>query len=292
MPVAGDGVGTRERSRPGSGLKPGEPVTRGMPGPHTAARSGNRRAATASPYPCGSALVPLAATTAATCSPRYLAAATTSPSGGAGCGRRRGIRVAPGREDRPASSRIPATFTCRQPPASRGQLRQPPTPRSGPPAAAADGRGSTSQHDRVHRQPGETVLRARRPPPGQVGRGPGGDQRGDRHGRGLGWQAAPAQPESVRRVNRWMVLEVTHGHSLLRPGARIGVWAATKLATDAGGWRQVNRAGHPMMWPIFWPGDTDFSNPANSRHRPRTSRRQPGTSVSRSPRWWRPAAPC
>jgi hypothetical protein len=44
------------------------------------------------------------------------------------------------------------------------------------------------------------------------------------------------------------------------------VWCATKLATDAGGWRQVNRFGHPMMWPIFWPDDTDFSNPANTRH--------------------------
>ena len=32
------------------------------------------------------------------------------------------------------------------------------------------------------------------------------------------------------------------------------------------GWRQINRAGHPMMWPIFWPDDTDFSNPANTRH--------------------------
>ena len=44
------------------------------------------------------------------------------------------------------------------------------------------------------------------------------------------------------------------------------VWAATKLATHAGGWRQINRAGHPMMWPIFWPNDTDFTNPANTRH--------------------------
>ena len=44
------------------------------------------------------------------------------------------------------------------------------------------------------------------------------------------------------------------------------MWAATKLATDAGGWRQINRAGHPMMWPIFWPDDTDFTNPANTRH--------------------------
>ena len=47
-----------------------------------------------------------------------------------------------------------------------------------------------------------------------------------------------------------IVLEVSHQHPQLRPGARTGVWCATKLATDAGGWRQINRAGHPMMWPI------------------------------------------
>jgi hypothetical protein len=63
-----------------------------------------------------------------------------------------------------------------------------------------------------------------------------------------------------------IVLEIPHADSLLRPGARTGVWAATKLATDAGGWRQINRAGHAMMWPIFWPTDTDFTNPANARH--------------------------
>jgi hypothetical protein len=63
-----------------------------------------------------------------------------------------------------------------------------------------------------------------------------------------------------------IVLEISHAHPQLRPGARVGVWAATKLATDVGGWRQINRAGHPMMWPIFWPNDTDFSNPANTRH--------------------------
>ena len=63
-----------------------------------------------------------------------------------------------------------------------------------------------------------------------------------------------------------IVLEVSHRDPQLRPGARIGVWAATKLATDAGGWRQVNRGGHPMMWPIFWPDDTRFDNPASTRH--------------------------
>jgi Domain of unknown function (DUF4331) len=63
-----------------------------------------------------------------------------------------------------------------------------------------------------------------------------------------------------------IVLEISHQHRQLRPGARTGVWSATKLATDAGGWRQINRAGHPMMWPIFWPNDTEFANPANVRH--------------------------
>ena len=63
-----------------------------------------------------------------------------------------------------------------------------------------------------------------------------------------------------------IVLEVPHTHPVLRPGARIGVWTATKLATDAGGWRQINRAGHPMMWPIFWATDTEFTDPANTRH--------------------------
>jgi hypothetical protein len=63
-----------------------------------------------------------------------------------------------------------------------------------------------------------------------------------------------------------IVLEVSHQHPQLRPGARTGVWCATKLATDTGGWRPINRFGHPMMWPIFWPNDTDFSDPANTRH--------------------------
>jgi len=48
-----------------------------------------------------------------------------------------------------------------------------------------------------------------------------------------------------------IVLEIPHGDAELRPGRAIGVWAAAKLATDAGGWRQVNRAGIPMMWPLF-----------------------------------------
>jgi Domain of unknown function (DUF4331) len=81
-----------------------------------------------------------------------------------------------------------------------------------------------------------------------------------------GWQPENAQNSFADTTVDSIVLEVSHQHPRLPPGARIGVWCATKLATDAGGWRQINRAGHPMMWPIFWPDDTDFSDPSNTLH--------------------------
>jgi hypothetical protein len=80
------------------------------------------------------------------------------------------------------------------------------------------------------------------------------------------WHPEDAQNSFTGTTVQAIALEVQYSHPQLRPGARAGVWCATKLATDSGGWRQVNRAGHPMMWPIFWPDDTQFSNPANSRH--------------------------
>ncbi len=80
------------------------------------------------------------------------------------------------------------------------------------------------------------------------------------------WRPDKAQNSFAGTSVESIVLEVSHQHPQVRPGTRIGAWCATKLATDAGGWRQINRAGHPMMWPIFWPGDTDFSSPANTCH--------------------------
>ena len=80
------------------------------------------------------------------------------------------------------------------------------------------------------------------------------------------WRPAAAQNSFAGTTVESIVLEVSHQHPVLRPGARTGVWCATRLATDAGGWQQVNRAGHPMMWPIFWPDDTRFTYPANTRH--------------------------
>ncbi|WP_230689439.1 DUF4331 family protein [Catellatospora paridis] len=80
------------------------------------------------------------------------------------------------------------------------------------------------------------------------------------------WDPKQAKNSFANTTVQAIVVEVSHEHPILRPGAQVGVWCSTKLATDAGGWRQINRAGHPMMWPIFWPTDTDFSNPANDRH--------------------------
>ena len=81
-----------------------------------------------------------------------------------------------------------------------------------------------------------------------------------------GWRPEKAQNSFANTTVDTIVLEVSHQHPQLRPGAHIGVWCATKLATDSGGWRQINRTGHPMMWPIFWPDDVQFTNPANTRH--------------------------
>lgn len=81
-----------------------------------------------------------------------------------------------------------------------------------------------------------------------------------------GWDPARAQNNFAGTTVETIVIEVSHRHPRLRPGAEIGVWCVTHLATDAGGWRQINRGGHPMIWPIFWPDDVKFDNPANTRH--------------------------
>lgn len=49
-----------------------------------------------------------------------------------------------------------------------------------------------------------------------------------------------------------IVLEVPDAE--LAPRAaddRVGVWAVASLATDAGGWRSINRVGLPMIHPLF-----------------------------------------
>jgi hypothetical protein len=62
-----------------------------------------------------------------------------------------------------------------------------------------------------------------------------------------------------------IVLEVPHTDEILQPGRQVGVWSAAKLATDAGGWQQVNRQGLPMIWPIFRDAASDEASTANGR---------------------------
>jgi hypothetical protein len=46
----------------------------------------------------------------------------------------------------------------------------------------------------------------------------------------------------------------------------IRVWSASRLATDAGGWRQIGRAGLPMIWPVFRDADSETASQANETH--------------------------
>lgn len=73
------------------------------------------------------------------------------------------------------------------------------------------------------------------------------------------WTAAAASSTFAGSRVSAVVLEVPSSDAELRPGRDIAVWNSARLATDAGGWRQVNRAGIPMVWPLFraYGGDDD-----------------------------------
>ncbi len=45
---------------------------------------------------------------------------------------------------------------------------------------------------------------------------------------------------------------------------RVGVWAVATLATDAGGWRSINRVGLPMIPPLFAQYNEDLGNRLNA----------------------------
>jgi len=63
-----------------------------------------------------------------------------------------------------------------------------------------------------------------------------------------------------------LVLEVPD--AVLLPAAarerRIGFWGLTTLATDAGGWRPINRAGLPMVHPLFAQLNGELGNRLNA----------------------------
>ncbi len=63
-----------------------------------------------------------------------------------------------------------------------------------------------------------------------------------------------------------MVLEVPDSELLANAGSHrsIGVWALATLATDAGGWRPINRFGLPMIQPLFTQYNEDLGNRLNA----------------------------
>lgn len=81
-----------------------------------------------------------------------------------------------------------------------------------------------------------------------------------------GWDPGKAKNLFAGHSVYTIVLEVPDGELL--DGAadkrRIGVWAVTTLATDAGGWRSVNRVGLPMIHPLFTQFNEDLGNRLNA----------------------------
>ncbi len=63
-----------------------------------------------------------------------------------------------------------------------------------------------------------------------------------------------------------IVLEVPDAELVpsARSNRRIGVWALSTLATDAGGWRQINRVGLPMIHPLFTQYNEGLGNRLNA----------------------------
>lgn len=80
-----------------------------------------------------------------------------------------------------------------------------------------------------------------------------------------GWNESQAKNLFAGHTVYSIVLEVPDT-VLLRGGAtsRIGVWAVATLATDAGGWRSINRIGLPMIHPLFTQFNEDLGNRLNA----------------------------
>ena len=81
-----------------------------------------------------------------------------------------------------------------------------------------------------------------------------------------GWDPSRAKNLFAGHTVYSIVLEVPD--SELLAGAdnerRIGVWAVSTLATDAGGWRSINRVGLPMIHPLFTQLNEDLGNRLNA----------------------------
>lgn len=76
------------------------------------------------------------------------------------------------------------------------------------------------------------------------------------------WDASRAKNLFAGHSVHSLVFEVPD--SELTAGRKIGVWAVASLATDAGGWRSINRVGLPMIHPLFTQYNEDLGNRLNA----------------------------
>ena len=83
-----------------------------------------------------------------------------------------------------------------------------------------------------------------------------------------GWDPSRAKNLFAGHTVYSMVLEVPDGELLADAGGRhrIGVWAVSTLATDAGGWRSINRVGLPMIHPLFTQFNEELRQSLERRH--------------------------
>jgi Domain of unknown function (DUF4331) len=81
-----------------------------------------------------------------------------------------------------------------------------------------------------------------------------------------GWDPSRAKNLFAGHTVYSIVLEVPDKELLAEAGdkRRIGVWAVSTLATDAGGWRSINRVGLPMIHPLFTQYNEDLGNRLNA----------------------------
>jgi Domain of unknown function (DUF4331) len=81
-----------------------------------------------------------------------------------------------------------------------------------------------------------------------------------------GWDPSRARNLFAGHTVYSIVLEVPDKELLADAGdkRRIGVWAVSTLATDARGWRSINRVGLPMIHPLFTQYNEDLGNRLNA----------------------------
>jgi hypothetical protein len=81
-----------------------------------------------------------------------------------------------------------------------------------------------------------------------------------------GWDPGRAKNLFAGHSVYSIVLEIADSDLLPNAGhdGRIGVWAVSSLATDAGGRRSINRVGLPMIHPLFTQYNEDLGNRLNS----------------------------